>query len=128
MSENHLAPVTAVTPVAPVPSPTPPVEPPYYAVVFTSARTDLDPDGYTDTARHLSDLVRSIPGFLGEDFAHTPGGLAISVAYFRDLAGIEEWRRHPEHLDAKRRGRERWYERYVIHIARVESSHGFARA
>ncbi|MCZ0988232.1 antibiotic biosynthesis monooxygenase family protein [Streptomyces diastatochromogenes] len=110
-------------PVVPTPAP----EPPYYAVVFTSTRTDLDPDGYTGTAGHLSDLVRHIPGFLGEDFAHTPGGLAISVAYFRDLAGIEEWRRHPEHLDAKRRGRERWYERYVIHIARVEHSHGFTR-
>ncbi|MEU1407558.1 antibiotic biosynthesis monooxygenase [Streptomyces sp. NPDC005728] len=113
-------------PVAPV-SPTPAFEPPYYAVVFTSTRTDRDPDGYADAARHLSGLVRDIPGFLGEDFAHTPGGPAISVAYFRDLAGIEEWRRHPEHLAAKRRGREQWYEQYVIHIARVEHSHGFAR-
>ncbi|MFJ9816069.1 antibiotic biosynthesis monooxygenase family protein [Streptomyces sp. NPDC101151] len=119
MSEQHLAPVGPV--------PVPAHEPPYYVVVFTSTRTGHDPDGYTDTARRLSALVRQIPGFLGEDFAHTPGGLAVSVAYFRDLAGIEEWRRHPEHADAKRRGHERWYERYVIHIARVEHSHGFTR-
>ncbi|AKJ12173.1 antibiotic biosynthesis monooxygenase [Streptomyces incarnatus] len=102
-------------------------EPPYYAVVFTSTRTDDDPDGYRRTAEHLSRLVREVPGFLGEDFAHTPGGLAISVAYFRDLAGIERWRDHPAHLAAKRRGRERWYERYAIHIARVEHTHAFAR-
>ncbi|MEU9990646.1 antibiotic biosynthesis monooxygenase family protein [Streptomyces sp. NPDC007971] len=115
-----------VAPVGPVPSPA--HEPPYYAVVFTSTRTGHDPDGYTDCARHLSGLVRDVPGFLGEDFAHTPGGLAVSVAYFRDLDGIEEWRRHPEHLAAKQRGQERWYDRYVIHIARVEHSHGFTRA
>ncbi|MFI9809801.1 antibiotic biosynthesis monooxygenase family protein [Streptomyces sp. NPDC052301] len=107
---------------------TPTPEPPYYAVVFTSLRTGDDADGYGHTAEHLSRLVRDVPGFLGEDSAHTPGGLAISVAYFRDLDGIERWRRHPEHLAAKRRGRERWYERYVIHIARVEHTHAFARA
>ncbi|MGW2645038.1 antibiotic biosynthesis monooxygenase family protein [Streptomyces sp. NPDC001393] len=112
--------------VAPVPPASLP-EPPYYAVVFTSTRTDDDPDGYRHTAEHLSRLVREVPGFLGEDFAHTPGGLAISVAYFRDLAGIERWRDHPAHLAAKRRGRERWYERYAIHIARVEHAHAFAR-
>ncbi|MFD8391438.1 antibiotic biosynthesis monooxygenase family protein [Streptomyces sp. NPDC059680] len=111
------------TPVQPAALP----EPPYYAVVFTSARTDDDPDGYRRTAEQLSRLVREVPGFLGEDFAHTPGGLAISVAYFRDLAGIERWRGHPAHLAAKRRGRERWYERYTIHIARVEHAGVFAR-
>jgi heme-degrading monooxygenase HmoA len=107
--------------------PTSAFEPPYYAVVFTSSRTDHDPEGYDRTAARLSALVRDIPGFLGEDFARSPGGLAISVAYFRDLAGIEEWRRHPEHLEAKRRGREGWYERYAIHIARVEHSHAYKR-
>ncbi|MGW0879013.1 antibiotic biosynthesis monooxygenase family protein [Streptomyces sp. NPDC002671] len=114
-------------PVAPV-SPTPTFEPPYYAVVFTSLRTENDPDGYQRTAAHLSGLVKDIPGFLGEDFAHTPGGLAISVAYFRDLAGIEQWRRHPEHLAAKREGLRQWYEQYSIHIARVEHANAFLRA
>ncbi|MEU6775286.1 antibiotic biosynthesis monooxygenase [Streptomyces sp. NPDC046759] len=106
-------------------------EPPYYAVVFTSTRTAQaladGPDGYARTAERLSRLVREVPGFLGEDSAHTPGGLAVTVAYFRDLAGIEQWRDHPAHLVAKRRGRERWYERYAIHIARVEHSHAFFR-
>ncbi|MBL1083355.1 antibiotic biosynthesis monooxygenase [Streptomyces actinomycinicus] len=95
--------------------------------MFTATRTDDDTAGYGTTAEHLSRLVRDVPGFLGEDAAHTPGGLSISVAYFRDLAGIEHWRRHPEHVDAKSRGREQWYERYVIHIARVEHSHAFTR-
>ncbi|WP_189952772.1 antibiotic biosynthesis monooxygenase family protein [Streptomyces alanosinicus] len=109
-------------------------EPPYYAAIFTSLRTDAasdtgpdDPDGYARTAERLSRLVRDIPGFLGEDFAHTPGGLAVSIAYFSDLAGIERWREHPDHLAAKRRGRARWYERYAIHIARVEQHHEFSR-
>ncbi|MFB0616461.1 antibiotic biosynthesis monooxygenase [Streptomyces sp. AGS-58] len=113
---------------ASVAEPVPPYEPPYYAVVFTSVRTDHDPDGYDRTGARLSGLVKDIPGFLGEDLAQTPGGLTISVVYFRDLAGIEQWRRHPEHLEAKRLGREHWFDRYVIHIARVEHAHAFQRS
>ncbi|MFF5495717.1 antibiotic biosynthesis monooxygenase family protein [Streptomyces aquilus] len=123
MSDQHVAPVAPVLPVAAH-------EPPYYAVVFTSVRTEeADRDGgYGSTAQRLGELVQEIPGFLGEDSAHTPGGLAVTVAYFRDLAGIEEWRQHAAHREAKERGRAHWYERYSLHIAKVEHSHGFQRA
>ncbi|MBT2423863.1 antibiotic biosynthesis monooxygenase [Streptomyces sp. ISL-22] len=114
----------SIAPVAPVPVPA--HEPPYYAVVFTSLRTESD-GGYGATAQRMGELVKEIPGFLGEDFARTPGGLAITVAYFRDLAGIEQWRDHAEHRAAKAQGRAHWYERYSLHIAKVEHSNGFER-
>ncbi|MGR3871082.1 antibiotic biosynthesis monooxygenase family protein [Streptomyces graminifolii] len=75
----------------------------------------------------MGELVKGIPGFLGEDSARVPGGLGITVAYFRDLAGIEAWRAHAEHRAAKEYGREHWYERYSLHIAKVEYSRGFER-
>ncbi|WP_306801441.1 antibiotic biosynthesis monooxygenase [Streptomyces sp. T12] len=95
--------------------------------MFTSVRTEGD-GGYGATAQRMGDLVKEIPGFLGEDSARTPGGLSITVAYFRDLAGIEQWRDHAEHGAAKERGRAHWYERYSLHIARVEHSNGFEQA
>ncbi|MFF0200965.1 antibiotic biosynthesis monooxygenase family protein [Streptomyces sp. NPDC005017] len=121
MSEDTVTPVVtpAVVPVAAY-------EPPYYAVIFTSVRTPGD-DGYTETAERMGQLVREIPGFLGEDAARTEGGLGITVAYFRDLAGIERWRADAEHRAAKERGRANWYERYTLHIARVEHSRAFER-
>ena len=114
MSEQHIEPVTAL-------------QPPYYAVVFTSVRTEAD-GGFGDTAQRLGELVKDVPGFLGEDSARTPGGLGITVAYFRDLAGIEQWRTDAEHRAAKAYGRAHWYERYTLHIAKVEHSYGFERA
>lgn len=113
MSEQRMTPVSAF-------------QPPYYAVVFTSVRTEEDA-GYGETAERLGELVQDVPGFLGEDSARTPGGLAITVAYFRDLDGIEQWRAHAEHRAAKEHGRAHWYERYSLHIAKVEHSHGFER-
>ncbi|MEU5001070.1 antibiotic biosynthesis monooxygenase [Streptomyces sp. NPDC021622] len=107
-------------------SPVPPFEPPYYTVVFTSLRTESD-HGYGETAEHMEELVAKIPGFLGMDSAHTPGGLGITVGYFRDEDAIKEWRAVTEHRAAQRRGRAEWYETYSVHVAKVERSYGFER-
>ncbi|WP_371578943.1 antibiotic biosynthesis monooxygenase [Streptomyces sp. NBC_01314] len=108
--------------VAPVPA----HEPPYYAVVFTSTRTD-DQSGYGETAERMEELVKGVPGFLGMDQAHTPGGPAITVGYFRDAEAVAEWRADVEHRAAQARGRAEWYESYTLHIAKVERSHSFVR-
>ncbi|GAB2733403.1 antibiotic biosynthesis monooxygenase [Streptomyces bullii] len=123
-----MAPVDARASAEPVPvRPVPAHEPPYYAVVFTSVRTD-DDSGYGETAERMEDLVRGIPGFLGMDHARTPGGLSVTVGYFRDAAAIEQWRSDAEHRTAQKRGREQWYERYTVHVARVERSHDYEHA
>ncbi|MEV6023040.1 antibiotic biosynthesis monooxygenase [Streptomyces sp. NPDC052036] len=109
-----------------VPAPVPALEPPYYVVVFTSLPTE-DREGYGETAEQMEKLVKEVPGYLGMDFAAMPGGLSITVGYFRDLAAIEEWRSNAEHRAAQQRGRAQWYETYSLHIAKVERSHTFDR-
>lgn len=95
--------------------------------MFTSVRKEEDA-GYGEAAERMEELVQQIPGYLGMDFARSPGGLAITVGYFRDEDAIKEWGAHAEHRVAQRRGRADWYERYTLHIAKVERSHGFERA
>jgi len=38
--------------------------PPYYAVIFTSLRTEGD-NGYAEMAKHIAELAQQQPGFLG---------------------------------------------------------------
>ncbi|WP_369377620.1 antibiotic biosynthesis monooxygenase [Streptomyces sp. cg36] len=102
------------------------IEPPYYTVVFTSLRTDVD-HGYGETAGRMEELVREVPGFLGYESARTPGGIGITVGYFRDEEAIVDWRSRLEHQSAQRQGRERWYESYSVHVAKVERSYSFQR-
>ncbi|MFE5619168.1 antibiotic biosynthesis monooxygenase family protein [Streptomyces sp. NPDC056470] len=102
------------------------LEPPYYTAVFTSIRPD-DPEGFAETDARMLEIVSELPGFLGAEGARTPGGIGITVAYFRDLASLDAWRDHAEHQAAKRRGREQWYESYSVHIGKVERSYGFER-
>ncbi|MEV8524491.1 MULTISPECIES: antibiotic biosynthesis monooxygenase [unclassified Streptomyces] len=102
------------------------IEPPYYAVVFTSLRTE-DDNGYGETAVEMGELVKEIPGFLGYESARNPGGLGITVGYFRDEAAIAAWRGRVEHQQAQKRGRADWYKGYSVHVAKVERSYGFER-
>jgi heme-degrading monooxygenase HmoA len=101
-------------------------EPPYYLAVFTTVRTQ-DQSGYSETNARMEDLVKDVPGFLGMDHAQTPGGLGITVGYFRDADALEQWRSNPEHRAAQKRGRAEWYESYTLHVAKVERSRGFTR-
>ncbi|MER5930300.1 antibiotic biosynthesis monooxygenase [Streptomyces sp. NPDC002054] len=101
-------------------------EPPYLMAVFTSVRTEVE-GGYPETAARMESLVKEIPGYLGHENAHTPGGLDITVAYFRDRAALEAWRTDPEHRAAKAQGIKEWYESYTLHVGTVERSSGFVR-
>jgi heme-degrading monooxygenase HmoA len=109
-------------PVAPVAA----CEPPYYIAVFTTVRTP-EQGGYRETNARMEELVREVPGFLGMDHAQTPGGLGITVGYFRDADALTRWRDDAEHRAAQRRGRDQWYQSYTLHVAKVERSHGFSR-
>ncbi|MEV8586969.1 antibiotic biosynthesis monooxygenase [Streptomyces sp. NPDC051180] len=102
------------------------LEPPYYTAVFTAVRPD-SPEGYAETADRMKERVESMPGFLGYESARTPGGIGITVAYFRDLEALDAWRLDSAHQEAKAYGREHWYDSYSVHIGKVERSYGFER-
>ncbi|MEU3693669.1 antibiotic biosynthesis monooxygenase family protein [Streptomyces narbonensis] len=102
------------------------IEPPYYTALFTSVRPDA-PEGYAETSSRMQEIVKDIPGFLGYEYARTPGGIGITVAYFRDLDSLDAWRLDTEHQAAKAYGREHWYESYSVHIGKVERSYSFER-
>jgi heme-degrading monooxygenase HmoA len=99
-------------------------EPPYYAVIFTSLRTDLD-EGYGDAAERMMALAATMPGFLGVESARE--GVGITVSYWADLESIAAWRRQAEHVPVQARGRRDWYSQYSVRVARVERARGFER-
>ena len=100
--------------------------PPYYAVIFTSKRTATD-DGYGAVAQRMVDLGSRYEGFLGIESARNSDGLGITVSYWRDEAAIRAWKRDTEHQQAQRGGRDAWYERFEVRVAKVERAYGFAR-
>jgi heme-degrading monooxygenase HmoA len=95
--------------------------PPYYAVIFTSLRTDGD-NGYGQVADHMLELAAQQPGFLGVESAREE--LGITVSYWVDLESIRQWKANLEHQAAQRLGHEKWYSTFKARIARVERDYG----
>ncbi|MDX1757161.1 MAG: antibiotic biosynthesis monooxygenase [Marinobacter sp.] len=95
--------------------------PPYYAVIFTSLRTDGD-QGYGEMAERMLRLAAEQEGFLGVESARE--GVGITVSYWDNLEAIRQWKQNVEHLQAQRLGREAWYAGFRVRIAKVEREYG----
>ena len=98
-------------------------EPPYYAVIFTSRRTEGDA-GYAAMAQRMEDLAREQPGFLGVESVRGADGVGITVSYWSDEAAIRQWKAHTEHRGAQEGGQRKWYADYRVRVAKVERSYG----
>lgn len=101
-------------------------EPPYYAVVFTSLRTDGE-NGYGSMSEAMGTLAAEQDGYLGHDSARNAEGIGISVSYWRDAEAVEAWKQNARHLVAQKLGSERWYEQYQVRVARVERAYAGPR-
>jgi heme-degrading monooxygenase HmoA len=94
--------------------------PPYYAVVFTSQRTDVEHAEYDEMSDALERIAPEQPGFLGIESARDAKGFGITVSYWKDEASIAAWKAHALHREAQRAGKSRWYADYAIRVAKVE--------
>ena len=98
--------------------------PPYYAVIFTSTRTEID-NGYGEMADRMVELAATMPGYLGVESARS--GVGITVSYWASLEAIRFWKLQTEHLFAQKMGREAWYVAYKTRICLVERDYGFEK-
>ena len=99
-------------------------EPPYYAVIFTAQRSEVDA-GYGQTADRMVELAAQQPGFIGVESARGDDGLGITVSYWKTLEDIAAWKRHLEHTAARDLGRAQWYTHYELRVAKVERAYGW---
>lgn len=97
-------------------------KPPYYAVIFTSERTEKT-EGYSDTSERMINLAQQQEGFLGVESARE--NLGITVSYWRDLESIKKWKLNSEHLIAQKNGKAIWYKNYKTRICLVERDYEF---
>jgi len=97
---------------------------PYYAVIFTSTRTDGD-HGYSDMSNLMEDLAKQQAGFLGIESARE--AIGITVSYWESMEAIADWKRNTDHKVAQQKGRADWYSWYKIRICKVEREYEFTK-
>ncbi len=99
-------------------------QPPYYAVIFSTLRTDVD-QGYEETAKRMEDLAKEQEGYLGIEYARNEIG--ITVSYWNSLEAISKWKNNIEHTSAREKGRALWYNKYQLRICKVERDYGYEK-
>jgi len=98
--------------------------PPYYAVIFTTLRTEVD-EGYEETAHRMEELAKRQEGYLGIESARNVIG--ITVSYWESLDAIAKWKNNIEHIATREKGRALWYNEYQLRICKVERDYGYEK-
>ncbi|WP_342541985.1 antibiotic biosynthesis monooxygenase [Paenisporosarcina sp. FSL H8-0542] len=98
-------------------------EPPYYAVIFSSQRTEGD-NGYGRMADKMVELASQQNGFLGVEDARDEG-LGITVSYWDSLQSIKEWKEISAHRVAQNKGKSEWYKNFSLRVCKVERHNFF---
>lgn len=97
----------------------------YYAVIFTSQRTDKDGEGYAKMAEVMDELAQKQPGFLRVESTRSVEGKGITVSYWESLEAIQAWKENSKHLVAQQFGKEKWYTQYNVEICKVIKDYSF---
>jgi heme-degrading monooxygenase HmoA len=97
---------------------------PYYAVIFTSVRTDGD-HGYSEMAEAMDALAKTQPGYIGIESAREDIG--ITVSYWESLEAIAHWKSNSEHMLAQSKGISDWYKNYKVRICKVEREYSWEK-
>ncbi|MCH1465338.1 MAG: antibiotic biosynthesis monooxygenase [Alphaproteobacteria bacterium] len=97
----------------------------YYAVIFTTQRSDAEMELYGLTSQRMIELAQKQPGFLGLEAVREENGLGITVSYWRDRDAIAAWGAHAEHKVAQKIGRQEFYTWFQLRIAKVIDERSF---
>ena len=73
-------------------------------------------DEYAALAHRMSELARTMPGFISEKDFVAADGERVSIVEFEHEEGLRVWRANPEHLAAQRLARQKYYAEYRVQV------------
>jgi len=97
----------------------------YYAVIFTSKQSD-DTAGYAEMAKQMNEFVKTQKGFIGMD-SLKEGKNGITVSYWETMEDIRAWSMNERHTEAKKGGKEKWYDSFSVRICEVKREYAFGK-
>lgn len=98
-------------------------------MIVTVFRSRLNPDAqdeYGPMAKRMSELARTIPGYISHKGFLAEDGERVTIVEFETEEALRQWRIHPEHAKAKRRGVERFFSDYKFQICSVIRARAWA--
>jgi heme-degrading monooxygenase HmoA len=96
-------------------------------VVFRTRLREEHAGEYQELAPRLAELARSMPGFISMKSFASPDGERVTLVEFESWEHVDAWKAHPEHREAQRLGRERFYAEYRLQSGEPRRDYGYRR-
>lgn len=97
-------------------------------MILTVFRSRLKPEAqpeYGEWAARMSALARQMPGYRSHKVFIAEDGERVTIVEFESEEAHRAWSAHPEHGQAKSKGRRDFYLEYKIQVCSVLRESGF---
>ena len=99
-------------------------------MIVTIFRSRLRPgfqDEYVALVDRMQQIAKTIPGYISHKGFWADDGERVTIVEFEHEEGQRAWRMHPEHIEAQKLGRSKFYEMYDVKVCSVLADHHFER-
>ena len=93
--------------------------------VFRSRVRPENIDEYQKMSAKMSELARSMPGYLSHKGFTAEDGERVTIVEFESEETHRAWAELPAHRKAQQLGRERFYSEFSIHVCQALKSNAF---
>ena len=87
--------------------------------VFRSRLKPADQREYVQWASRMGALAAQMPGYISHKGFVAEDGERVTIVEFQSEAAQRAWSLHPEHVEAKKKGREDFYLEYRVQVCEV---------
>ena len=97
-------------------------------MIVTIFRNRLKTDNvqeYYETAERMSEIARSMPGYVSHKTFTAEDGERVTLVEFADEASQRGWSTEVRHQEAKKRGRAAFYTEYKLQVCELKYQHAF---
>ena len=99
-------------------------------MIITVFRSRVRPESREEYARwtvRMSELARKMPGYVSHKGFVAEDGERVTIVEFESEETLRAWSQHPDHVEAKKKGRASFYSEYRIQICAVQRDSTFPK-
>lgn len=99
-------------------------------MILTVFRSRVKPEAqeeYKSWAVRMSEMARRMPGYISHKGFVAEDGERVTIVEFESAETQRAWSLHPEHVEAKKKGRADFYLEYRVLVCNVERESRFPR-
>lgn len=87
--------------------------------VFRSRLNAESQDAYQRSAARMSELAKGMPGYVSHKGFTAADGERVTIVEFESEESLRAWAMHPEHVEAKKMGRQAFFSEYRVQVCSV---------